>query len=77
MAFLSNVFFSLGYYCLPELVTAGSIGTVMTLCPAGFYCQNGTGYNWQPCPRGTYSNQLGLREAIECTPCDAGKYCAG
>ena len=29
-------------------------------CPAGFYCPSGTGYDWQPCPPGTFSNTLGL-----------------
>ena len=33
--------------------------------------------DWQACPRGTYSNALGLQAENECTPCDAGKYCDG
>ena len=28
-------------------------------CPAGFYCPSGTGYDWQPCPPGTFSNTVG------------------
>ena len=45
------------------------------VCPAGFYCPQGTGANWMACPRGTYSNTSGLYEEAQCTPCDAGKYC--
>lgn len=44
-------------------------------CPRGFYCPAGTGNDWRPCPLGTYSNRILLREERECTPCDAGKYC--
>ena len=29
-------------------------------CRAGFYCPNGTGYNLQACPPGTFSNAVGL-----------------
>ena len=66
-----------GYYCLPELVTVGDVSSVITLCPEGFYCPNGTGYDWQSCPAGTYSDVRGLAAALECTPCDAGYYCSG
>ena len=66
-----------GYYCLPELVTVGDVNTVITLCPEGYYCPNGTGYDWQSCPAGTYSSVRGLATALECTPCDAGYYCSG
>ena len=44
-------------------------------CPRGFYCPAGTGNNWRPCPLGTYSNSLNLKEERECTPCDPGKFC--
>lgn len=66
-----------GYYCIPELVIVGNLGSVKQDCPEGFYCPNGTHYNWQPCPRGTFSNSPRLRNAQECSPCDPGYYCGG
>ncbi|GCC23266.1 hypothetical protein chiPu_0001660 [Chiloscyllium punctatum] len=44
--------------------------------PSGFYCPEGTSYDWQPCPPGTYSPVDGLARLSECRPCDGGKYCA-
>ena len=58
-----------GYYC--EL--AGS----SIICPAGYFCPAGTGLDWQACPRGTYSDVLGLYMESQCKPCPAGKYCDG
>ena len=66
-----------GFYCVPELVIPGIVSTVTWPCPQGFFCPNGTGHDWQPCPAGSYGNSLGLAEALECTPCDGGYYCAG
>lgn len=66
-----------GYYCLPELVTEGDPTSVRTPCPSGYFCPNGTGHNWQPCPAGTYSPTAGLRSVEECTPCSAGHFCQG
>lgn len=66
-----------GYYCVPELVTAGVVSSIKTLCPTGYFCPNGTGYDWQGCPAGTYSSVLGLKSASECTPCTGGQYCQG
>ncbi|KAM8904697.1 uncharacterized protein AB9W97_008232 isoform 6-T6 [Spinachia spinachia] len=46
------------------------------LCPPGFYCPGGgIDPNPIPCPNGTYSDALGLRDAIECVQCPEGKYC--
>lgn len=50
---------------------------IMIDCPAGFYCPNGTGYDWRACPQGTYSNQTGLGREEDCLPCDSGKVCRG
>jgi hypothetical protein len=47
-----------GFYCLP--VAFGDTQPGYFDCPAGFYCPNGTGLDWMPCPAGTYSNQLNL-----------------
>ena len=44
-----------GFYCLPENVTAGDPTSGYHDCPPGYYCPTGTGLDWQPCPRGTYS----------------------
>ena len=56
---------------------AGNIQSIHAPCPAGYYCPNGTHYNWQPCPAGTYSNSLMLGKAGQCTACDPGYYCNG
>ncbi|XP_071497018.1 uncharacterized protein [Diadema antillarum] len=45
-------------------------------CPHGFYCPAGTGYDWQPCPTGTFSNMAGLANETQCTLCSPGKYCS-
>ena len=42
---------------------------------AGFYCPEGTGYDWQACPTGTYSDQLSLANVTQCKQCTPGKYC--
>lgn len=47
------------------------INTVLT----GFYCPNGTGYDWKGCEPGTYGASSGLRSAEDCFPCDPGKFC--
>ena len=47
-------------------------------CPMGYYCPNGTEYAQQhACPAGTYNPDTMLETESECTPCDAGKFCAG
>ena len=33
------------------------------------------GQNLQECPRGSYSNQTGLSNITQCTPCDGGYFC--
>ncbi|EDO40915.1 predicted protein, partial [Nematostella vectensis] len=63
------------YYCVPEKVIPGNVASTKTLCPEGWFCPNGTGWNWQACPSGTYSNQKGLAREQDCTPCDGGKVC--
>ncbi|XP_042627629.1 uncharacterized protein LOC122147787 [Cyprinus carpio] len=44
------------------------------LCPDGFYCLEGTGYDRRPCPAGTYSPDSGLSVLSECRECDGGHY---
>ncbi|XP_077985305.1 uncharacterized protein LOC144439945 [Glandiceps talaboti] len=45
-------------------------------CPPGYYCPEGTGWVWQSCPPGTFSNKDGLANETECQTCSAGMYCA-
>ncbi|XP_070437007.1 multiple epidermal growth factor-like domains protein 11 isoform X2 [Equus przewalskii] len=54
-------------YCVP--------GLRPQLCPRGFYCPEGTGLNWQPCPPGTYSPVPGLGSLPGCRVCDGGRFC--
>ncbi|KAH0623289.1 hypothetical protein JD844_031443 [Phrynosoma platyrhinos] len=56
-----------GNYCIP--------GHLPQLCPKGFYCPEGTGLNWQPCPPGTYGPNQGASSHTECRACDGGKFC--
>ncbi|PIO23497.1 hypothetical protein AB205_0177400, partial [Aquarana catesbeiana] len=46
------------------------------LCPRGFFCPQETGLDWMACPPGTYSPELGLKNAAGCRLCDGGKYCS-
>ncbi|KAM4652057.1 LOW QUALITY PROTEIN: uncharacterized protein O3C94_014393 [Discoglossus pictus] len=57
-----------GKYCIPEWT--------IKLCPRGFYCPSGTGFDWKPCPLGTYSAELGLESVSGCRVCDGGKFCS-
>ncbi|KAL8173679.1 UNVERIFIED_CONTAM: hypothetical protein K2H54_015666 [Gekko kuhli] len=41
----------------------------------GFYCPEGTGLNWQPCPPGTYGPNPGVSSRTDCISCDGGKFC--
>lgn len=46
------------------------------LCPAGFFCPNGTKTDQEnPCPSGTYSNTTGLENVSQCLDCTPGHYC--
>lgn len=58
-----------GFYC--------AISGQSEICPAGYYCPAGTGLDWKSCPRGTYSNVLGLYDESQCKPCPAGQFCDG
>lgn len=44
------------------------------MCPAGFYCPEGTGRPIS-CPLGTYSPDGGLASESECRSCLSGHYC--
>ena len=50
------------YYCVPENETLGhpDLQAGYDNCPAGYFCPEGTGLDWVPCPAGTYSDQENL-----------------
>lgn len=58
-----------------KLLISGNSSSGFRLCPRGYYCPAGTGMDWQACPAGTYSNELGLVNASQCLQCSAGQYC--
>ncbi|ESP01227.1 hypothetical protein LOTGIDRAFT_111802 [Lottia gigantea] len=70
-----------GYYCEEKAISttecAPSHGVVTPkVCPAGFYCYNGTKTDREyPCPLGTYSNTTSLESLTECRDCPPGYYC--
>ena len=46
-------------------------------CIDGFYCPEGSSLNSSlPCPAGTYSTGVGLKDVGECTKCPMGYFCA-
>ncbi|KAL0973027.1 hypothetical protein UPYG_G00197910 [Umbra pygmaea] len=55
-----------GWYC---------VSGTLQLCPAGFFCLEGTGYDMRACPKGTYSPEAGLTSISQCRQCDGGHYC--
>ncbi|KAL6471032.1 hypothetical protein MHYP_G00196820 [Metynnis hypsauchen] len=46
-----------------------------TQCPPGLYCLTGSP-TATPCPKGTFSVQSGLTEAVQCQSCSPGSYCS-
>ena len=74
-----------GHYCIPVEFSNGQAifgnsgnctnTRAIRPCPAGFYCPRGTGLDWLPCPRGTYSNRTGLANSSQCQQCDGGYFC--
>lgn len=46
----------------------------MTVCPQGYYCLAGTGYDPEPCPHGTFKNTTGGENSSICSPCLGGKF---
>ena len=64
------------YYCVPVNTSQPDFSLGIFPCPQGYHCPNKTGLDWQPCPRGTFSNTSGLANEEECTPCLGGYYCS-
>lgn len=46
------------------------------VCPAGFYCPEGTGFDLRGCPEGTYGPDPGYWTVSQCRQCDGGHYCS-
>ncbi|XP_076833352.1 uncharacterized protein LOC143478273 [Brachyhypopomus gauderio] len=63
-------------HCWPCTASWYCVGGARLPCPQGFYCAEGTGYDWEPCPPGTYGPDPGLRTLSQCRECDGGHYCA-
>lgn len=57
-----------GYHCVR--------GFTPDLCPAGYFCPGSNGYDYEPCPAGTFSVIEKLSNASECTQCLGGQYCS-
>ena len=52
------------YYCKPDAVVAGNANSAIYDCPRGYYCPTGTGYDYLPCPKGTFGSQVKLHQVI-------------
>ena len=63
----------MGYYCLPVQPHNASLNAQP--CPEGYYCPQGTGLDWRACPIGTFNDEEGIYEEIQCKACPGGKYC--
>ncbi|XP_032305021.1 zonadhesin-like isoform X2 [Coturnix japonica] len=59
-----------GFYC-------ETASTNYTDCPTGHYCPRSTKFATQyPCPPGTYSDALNIRDASKCQLCPPGRVCS-
>ncbi|XP_051895659.1 neurogenic locus notch homolog protein 4-like [Pristis pectinata] len=66
---------SAGYLCiLSATVPTPTDGITGHQCLPGSFCPNGS-ITAQPCPKGTFSEKLGLTEASHCQACTPGQYC--
>ncbi|EDV25654.1 uncharacterized protein TRIADDRAFT_55968 [Trichoplax adhaerens] len=64
-----------GFYCSGGAFTPSpNDGTTGYSCPIGHYCPTGATIPLK-CSAGTFSNVTGLKNALECFNCTAGKYC--
>lgn len=64
--------------CPPGEFCVGASAATSGICPAGYYCPDGTQFSTQyPCPAGTYSTSTQLTHAEQCTACPTSQYCTG
>jgi hypothetical protein len=65
-------------YACPAGLACNTSGMIAPVdCPVGHYCSIGTSGvdNSIPCPAGTFSNDINLKQVTECAPCPPGKFC--
>ncbi|KAA0701966.1 hypothetical protein E1301_Tti007791 [Triplophysa tibetana] len=64
-----------GFHCISFTQDLSGVSTPI-ICPKGFFCPTKTQLgNPVPCPRGTYSDSVGLLSAEQCLVCPMGNYC--
>ena len=64
-----------GYFCTSGAASSTPTdGVTGNICPAGKYCPQGS-IAGEPCPKGTFSNELELMNAGQCQNCTGGYYC--
>jgi hypothetical protein len=56
-----------GWYCMKN-------DSVMRICPKGHFCPEKSIYP-TPCFKGTYNNEKGVSNSIECLDCPKGSFC--
>lgn len=66
--------------CLERYFCNATSGPVISynssICPAGYFCPNGTQFSTQyPCAKGTFNNVTGRKNQGECSPCLGGYAC--
>ena len=73
MALVNQIILFLNFFNL-SLNRIPFIGADADICPAGYYCLEGTAAPIA-CPEGTYSPNLGLTQESECLNCTGGFFC--
>lgn len=71
-----NYIFEVQILIKPPGGSQQKIRVSLTCSFSGWYCPLGTGHDWRPCPRGTYSPVEFLSREEQCKLCDPGHYCA-
>lgn len=66
-----------GFVCTQSSPVANPVNqTFGQICPAGYYCPEGSGAGVQ-CPNGTFRASIGGTSLNSCTSCPGGLYCEG
>jgi hypothetical protein len=61
---ITDIFYR--YYCVYDNAVQGVVDSVKFDCPRGYYCPQGTGHDWQPCPAGTFGTQKNYYQVSKC-----------